>query len=83
MLFRSSDTKLVTIANSLGKHINYKLIDTITEIKKETNKKIIQEIKNIENKLEDKRYLNLCVEHWNYTPVPFETIRSIFNEQNK
>jgi calcineurin-like phosphoesterase family protein len=25
--------------------------------------------------LKDKRYINMCVEHWNYTPVPFEEVR--------
>jgi calcineurin-like phosphoesterase family protein len=29
--------------------------------------------------VENSHYLNLCVENWNYTPVPFETIRSYFN----
>lgn len=32
-----------------------------------------------ENILEDKRYLNICVEHTNYTPIDFEEIREYFN----
>ena len=32
-----------------------------------------------ENKLEDKRYMNICVEHTDYTPVDFESIREYFN----
>jgi len=31
-----------------------------------------------EGQIDDERYVNMCVEHWNYTPVPFETIRSKF-----
>lgn len=29
-----------------------------------------------ENKVEDDRYINVCVEHINYTPIPFEEIRN-------
>jgi calcineurin-like phosphoesterase family protein len=29
----------------------------------------------------DPKYLNLCVEHWNYKPVPFETAKKIALEQ--
>lgn len=32
-----------------------------------------------ENTLEDKRYMNICVEHINYTPVEFEVVREYFN----
>lgn len=33
-----------------------------------------------EHKIPDERYINVCVEHINYTPVPFEEIRGKYNE---
>lgn len=32
-----------------------------------------------EHTLEDKRYMNICVEHINYTPIEFERVREYFN----
>jgi calcineurin-like phosphoesterase family protein len=32
-----------------------------------------------ENKLEDSRYMNICVEHTNFTPIDFEEVREYFN----
>jgi calcineurin-like phosphoesterase family protein len=29
----------------------------------------------------DPRYINMCVEHWDYTPVPFEQIKKILAER--
>lgn len=32
-----------------------------------------------ENKLDDRRYMNICVEHTNFTPIEFEEVRAYFN----
>lgn len=34
------------------------------------------------HELDDPRYLNMCVEHWDYTPVDFEYIRELVKKDN-
>jgi calcineurin-like phosphoesterase family protein len=38
-------------------------------------------IRHADTNEEDLRYLNVCVEHTNYTPIDFETVRSIVNSR--
>lgn len=33
------------------------------------------------NMIDDPRYLNICVEHWDYTPQPLETIHKLMKER--
>jgi len=37
---------------------------------------------SIQRSIPDKRYLNVCVEHTNYTPVPFEEVRKHYEDIN-
>lgn len=34
-----------------------------------------------QNQLDDPRYINLCVEHWDYTPITWEHIQDIIEER--